>query len=366
MLHNVLQMIALDEESEDEIEDILLLKVKAKIRVRNDISGPALPIPNHSSWAYLRKYGKDQDFINELSIGRGGFELLLSKFILYYNVGYRTARGGRPSRVDEVQALAIVLQFYANPLELKIIAQLHGIPKSTASRTIQKAEDALRKALSKVEEAKVKWPTKDQQRVWGNAVQRLYPAIHGRFGFVDGKNYHVAKPTNIDLQNAMYNGWLHEVFITGVLCFGVDGCIIWGKHNCVGTWNDGDVSVDLQIKLLDPNLVEPDHGLVSDSAFPVGQLLLGKIISPLKDGDLERAHPRTQYALIILDKMITSLRQACEWGVGSVEKPFRQLLLPLPFNPVIREKRLHNIFKLFNLRVRTTGISQVRSTFLGV
>ncbi|ETK73392.1 hypothetical protein L915_19671, partial [Phytophthora nicotianae] len=29
----------------------------------------------------------------------------------------------------------------------------------------------------------------------------------------------VQQPSNADLQNAMYNGWLHTVFVTGVICF---------------------------------------------------------------------------------------------------------------------------------------------------
>ena len=95
-------------------------------------------------------------------------------------------------------------------------------------------------------------------------------------------------------------------------CTGVDGTIIWGKHNCVGSWNDGDMSCDLYEKLMDEASTEISSGIVSDTAFPVGKDLLGKIISPLKEGELERAHPLAQPALIILSASITSLRQACE------------------------------------------------------
>ena len=185
--------------------------------------------------------------------------------------------------------------------------------------------------------------------------------IHNRFSFVDGKNYRVQEPTDIDIQNAMYNGWLHSVLVTGVLCFGVDGCLIWGKHNCVGSWNDGDMSRDLQEKLLYD--VDDGWGIIADTAFPVSKQLVGKIISPLKEGELERAHPHAQRALLRLSAEITSCRQACEWGVGSVEKVWRQLLLPLPYNQNVRHKRLNNIHRLWNFRVRTTGISQILNTF---
>ena len=48
--------------------------------------------------------------------------------------------------------------------------------------------------------------------------------------------------------------------------------------------------------------------------------LHGRIISPLKEGEWERAHPLARPALLQLSNSITSLRQACEWGVGSIEK----------------------------------------------
>jgi hypothetical protein len=60
---------------------------------------------------------------------------------------------------------------------------------------------------------------------------------------------------------------------------------------------------------------------------------------------------------------IPSLRQAAEWGMGEACKVYRQLMLPLPFNPQIRAKRLTNIFQLYNFRVRRTGISQIKTVF---
>ena len=86
------------------------------------------------------------------------------------------------------------------------------------------------------------------------------------------------------LQNAMYSGWLHATFITRVLCFGVDGCIAWGKHNCVGSWNDGDMSRLFQEKLCNLIINVDNHGVLADSAFPVSRKDFGRIITPLKQG----------------------------------------------------------------------------------
>ena len=40
--------------------------------------------------------------------------------------------------------------------------------------------------------------------------------------------------------------------------------------------------------------------------------------------------------LLRRNRKITSLRQACEWVMGAVEKVYMHLLLPLPFNKVTR------------------------------
>ena len=45
-----------------------------------------------------------------------------------------------------------------------------------------------------------------------------------------------------------------------------------------------------------------------------------RIITTLKEGDLELAHPRAQQQLQHISAAITSLRQVCEWGVRTIEK----------------------------------------------
>jgi hypothetical protein len=123
------------------------------------------------------------------------------------------------------------------------------------------------------------------------------------------------------------------------------------------------MSRELCDNLISNEKTERRHGIVADTAFPVSNEMAGKIITPLKDGDLDRAHPDTHAALIALSNAITSLRQNCEWGVGSIEKVWRQLIIPLSYNQNVRKRRLANIFRLWNFRVRTTGISQIKTYF---
>jgi hypothetical protein len=50
-------------------------------------------------------------------------------------------------------------------------------------------------------------------------VEKKEPLLKGWWGFIDGKNYQVQKPTDIDLQNAMYNGMIIINFINFIKDF---------------------------------------------------------------------------------------------------------------------------------------------------
>ena len=133
---------------------------------------------------------------------------------------------------------------------MKNICELFGSPASTTERVLRNAEAALEKSLHELIDAAIRWPTKAEQALWVSWISQKEPLVTKKFGFIDGKNYRVASPSSRDEQNSMYNGWLHSVFVTGTLAFGADGCIMWMKHKCPGSWNDGDTSRGFRITLV--------------------------------------------------------------------------------------------------------------------
>jgi hypothetical protein len=360
----LLMMSVRKRQKERHLKKLKLIRAKLSIRTRNYVTRQCLPPPNTIPWLKLYQDGSDENLINVISLSRAAFEVLLTAFSRHYIMSSGPGRSGRPRAIPlKSTVLGMLLQFYTAPIEYKTLSQLFAIPPATLTRTMQAAEIALQSALRELPEATIRWPTVDEQRQFAALVKDKEPLLSGRWGFVDGKNYKVQKPTSADVQNAMYNGWLHSTLITGVFCFAVDGTVSWGKHNVVGSWNDGEISRPFQAKLQDPVINLPDHGVLSDSAFPVSGGMFGRIMTPMKEGDLERAHPRARLALVLRSTAITSMRQAAEWGMGAVEKVYRQLLLPLPFNSVKRGRRINILYRLYNFRVRTTGISQIRSFF---
>lgn len=106
----------------------------------------------------------------------------------------------------------------------------------------------------------------------------------------------------------MYNGWLHATLIAGVFCFAADGTVCWGKHNVVGSWNDSEISRQFQDKLLDDNINLPNHGVVSDIAFPVSSELFNRIQTPLKEGEFEKIPPANRREVKMKSDAITVLQ----------------------------------------------------------
>lgn len=257
----------------------------------------------------------------------------------------------------------LVLYFYASKADDHTICQTFAIPPSTLSRYLSQAESALEVILPHIEDAQIRWPTIAEQRRFAELLEAKEPLVVRKFGFVDGKNFRVKQPSDVELQNAQYNGWLHSVLVTGTLLFGPDGCILWVRHNAPGSWNDSETSATLMEKLLDESITDQDLGIVSDTAFVCSNQMANRVVSPLKEEEIERFPPAQRAAAATISSAITSLRQSAEWGMGAVEKPFRRLQVPLPLDKMLRGRRLINIFRLFNFRVRRTQISQIRTVF---
>lgn len=347
---------------------LLQLRCKISIKTRSYLTRKCLHKFSNSSFELAFRHGFDIDFMNLTGLYKHHFLILLNKFKKcfnsIYNINNKNAKKiGRPASIKLHGLLGLILVFYRDPCDLKALCLIFGLTPACTSRYIRIAEIILYNVLQKEDLAQFKWPSKQHQLEWGQLVNKKYPLVFGRWGFIDGKNYPVEKPTNAELQNAMYNGWLHSTLITGTLCFGVDGTIVWGRHNFVGSWNDGETSRSFQEKLQINDINLEHHGVLSDSAFPCKAGLEGKIISPLKFGDLNKIDITLHQEAEALSSAITSARQSCEWGMGAVEKVYRRLLRKLPFDKDLRRIRLDTIYRLYNYRVRTTGISEIRTHY---
>ncbi|RHZ12769.1 hypothetical protein DYB37_013481 [Aphanomyces astaci] len=165
-------------------------------------------IKDQSDAAWYTMY-ESRSIIDTVSIPPNDFDDLLRVFSVHYTVCSRPGRRGRPPRVQQKHAvLAMLLHYYTAVVKKKTLQELFGVSSTTFSRVLRRAEVALDRALSHMQDAAVRCPSKTLQRDWAVLTNAKEPLVYGVFAFVDGKNYRVQSPSNAGLQNAHYNGML--------------------------------------------------------------------------------------------------------------------------------------------------------------
>ncbi|ETI48941.1 hypothetical protein F443_07091 [Phytophthora nicotianae P1569] len=294
---------------------------RTAMRSRHYLTSQCLDTPSESAWMVLFEYGSDLNFLNATSLTRIAFRQLLHRFAACYTIRDPNSRGRPPKLQYLHQVLGLMLVFYTGSMEQSSLSMLFGVPPSTLSPTLQRAERVLNQALNDYKPSRIAWPSPAHQAKLAKLVEAREPMLKHTFGFIDDKNLRVQQPSNADMQNAMYNGWLHTVFVTGTICFAADGCIVWSKHNCRGSWNDSDTSLEFRSKLLDPVMCpDPRMNVVSDLAFPCSATRAGRILTPLKDGDLDRIEPSLRSSARTLSMMRSRLYVKLLSGAWAVYK----------------------------------------------
>jgi hypothetical protein len=204
-------LLCVDSDTADVREQLVflvLLRLRMLVRERNDLSSAAL-LSDQSMCPWYQTYQSRHagSFIVLVSLPPGPFDYLLSRFSRHYVVQSGAGRRGRPPRVHAKHCvLAMLLSFYTNPCEYAILGELFSVHPTTVSRMLRRAEAALALALDDLDEARVAWPSRATQEVWATASTEREPLVTGAIAFVDGKNFRVQEPSEVDRQNAYYNG----------------------------------------------------------------------------------------------------------------------------------------------------------------
>ena len=169
------------------------LMVSDSIRGRHYLRSQDL-LPQHRvPWYQTYSIANDDAFLEVVGLNVAGFHAVLLAFDREYVVLSGPGQRGRPRRFAHKHAtLACLLHMYRSGAGLASLASHFGVPPATLSRNLRAAEQALGRCIRKIPEARILWPTFEQQRVWGDLVSAKEPLIKGCWGFIDGKNYPVA------------------------------------------------------------------------------------------------------------------------------------------------------------------------------
>lgn len=88
-----------------------------------------------------------------------------------------------------------------------------------------------------------------------------------------------------------------------------------------------------------------------------------RVKTPLKSGIRLPSNPQRRETILEESRVVTSARQAAEWGMRSIQGSFGRLRLPLSVNQSSRFRLLSLCFRLHQVRVRRVGINQILSVY---
>ena len=249
LLHNVASQhqLALDEEGEF-LDQVRLLtavlivgsnedhawSVKNRYPRRQYLSRMNL-LPNPrvgTPWTRLYENREDRAFITTMGIDTSTFDTILEAGFghLWYTRPIPRLdkhldihpRAERRS-LDAAGGLGLVLHWLSSTMRHVSLQQIFALVQSTVSRYIRFALSILLKVLRQMPHAAIIWPRGDEFLELSGYVSMRHPLLQGVFGSIDGLNLPCQVSSDVEIENATYNGWLHSHFISSVIVFSSGG-----------------------------------------------------------------------------------------------------------------------------------------------
>jgi hypothetical protein len=120
-------------------------------------------------------------------------------------------------------ALGLILHYLSSTIHEVALQEIFAIVPSTVSRYITFSLKILLATLREIPDARIAWPRGDEFRQFNNAIRERHPLLTGAFASIDGLNLPMQTSSNEDIENATYNGWLHDHFCSSILVFSPTG-----------------------------------------------------------------------------------------------------------------------------------------------
>ena len=103
------------------------------------------------------------------------------------------------------------------------LAQVFALVPTTVLHYVTFALRILLFTFRCMKEAHIHWPVDDEFQEYNYLVLAWHPLLVGAFGTMDGLNLPVQTSQEQEIENATFNGWLQDHFISSVFAFGAEG-----------------------------------------------------------------------------------------------------------------------------------------------
>ena len=192
-----------------------------------------LPNPRVGTpWQTLLESRNDRAFITTMGFDRAVFNSILEEgFAEYWNttpipradVSTNAIPAIYRRSLDAAGALGLIFHYVTSTMREVSLAQIFALVPTTVSRYINFARTILLKTLRSMHDARIQWLSGDEFHENNVLITERHPLLTGAFGSMDGLNLPVETSADKEIENATYNGWLSEHYISTVLVYAANG-----------------------------------------------------------------------------------------------------------------------------------------------
>ena len=262
--------------------------------------------------------------------------------------------------MDATQCLALCLAWTRSQETLSWLTMIFGVTASVGSLFIRFGRRILVRVLRSSSVSAVTMPSVADINRFKDAFRARHPLLRNAFCVADGLILRLEQSGDAMLQNAFYNGWTHDHYVSNIFLFAPNGRIIACALNAPGSFHNSTIADfgDIYAKLA--RAYEETGGrCVVDSAFCRARhpylIKSGEVAENVDAGSAE--HEAVRQA--------TSARQAAEWGMHALQASFPRLKVRMLYEER-GERRLIllTIVYLFNYRTAIVGLNQILGVFM--
>ena len=265
-------------------------KPRRKYRSRNTpkYKRPALLRTFHvntylqTPWNVILSRGADDDFLVSLNFTK---TLVLDTLLPLFDIERQSCNYGSPYRkgpktrgrnpqLRSVDLLAMSLSNVKTKSTMFSLCPVFGIVPSSIGVWMDYSLQVLCRVVKRKsrKDFEVRWPNIEEMRASAALLEQN--RIHGRllqgvFGITDGGRMPCADYTDLDLQNAHFEGFTQNVEVTNLFLWSFFGEIIQAAVNYPGSWQDTKLAgmSGLYFPKLSDEMPPPGMAILGDSAF---------------------------------------------------------------------------------------------------
>ncbi|KAJ7663708.1 hypothetical protein DFH06DRAFT_1393344, partial [Mycena polygramma] len=183
-----------------------------------------------TAWQILYRSRNDRAYITTMSFDVGTFNKILGAgfdFDFAWNItpipredalGTGKTRPGARS-LDASGALGLLLHYLNSTMREISLQQIFALIPSTISRYITFGLKLLLQTLRGMPECSIRWPKDEEFSDYNQLIVARHSRLTGAFGSLDGLNLACQTSDDEEIENATYNGWLCEHYVSSVFAF---------------------------------------------------------------------------------------------------------------------------------------------------